>query len=92
MASALPAWLYHDHDRDDHVAVFLTVSFVLQEGIAREGAPLFLNEKEVGSVTSGTFSPCLKQGIGLGLVTDNPDHVMIRVKKMPVKLVTLPFV
>ena len=68
------------------------VSFVLQEGIAREGAPLFLGEKEVGKVTSGTFSPCLKQGIGLGLVTDNPDHVMIRGKKMPLKLVTLPFV
>ena len=68
------------------------ISFILQEGIAREGALLFLDEKEVGSVTSGTFSPCLKHGIGLGLVTDNPDHVMIRGKKMPLKLVTLPFV
>ncbi len=68
------------------------VSFVLSEGIAREGASLLAGEKEVGIVTSGTFSPCLKRGIGLGLVTANPDHVMIRGKKMPLNPVTLPFV
>lgn len=68
------------------------VAFQLAEGIAREGALLLSGEKEVGVVTSGTFSPSLKRGIGLGLVMQNPDHVMIRGKKIPLELVTLPFV
>ena len=37
--------------------------------IAREGAKLFTKEgEEVGIVTSGAHSPCLKKNIGMGYV------------------------
>jgi aminomethyltransferase len=68
------------------------VSFLLEQGIPRETFLLYSNQKEVGVVTSGTFSPSLKKGIGLGLVTENPTHVLIRDKYFPLKLTPLPFV
>jgi len=40
---------------------------------AREGYAIFQNEKEIGIVTSGAFSPCLKKGIGMAYV--NPDRI-----------------
>ncbi|ORJ55914.1 glycine cleavage system aminomethyltransferase GcvT [Geothermobacter hydrogeniphilus] len=37
-------------------------------GIPRDGYPVFAGEEQVGTVTSGTMSPCLKVGIALALV------------------------
>ncbi len=37
-------------------------------GIPREGNPVMDGDREVGVVTSGTLSPCLEQGIGMGYV------------------------
>lgn len=50
------------------------VAFVLQErGIPRSGhAILGPDEAEIGVVTSGTQSPVLRQGIGLGYVVNEP--------------------
>lgn len=49
------------------------VGFVLQErGIPRAGYSILnQDEEEIGVVTSGTQSPILKQGIGLGYVPNN---------------------
>ena len=44
------------------------VGFVLSEGIARAGHQLIYQDKKVGVVTSGTYSPILKKGIGMGYV------------------------
>jgi aminomethyltransferase len=45
------------------------VAFLLQErGIPRSHLPIVHNGQVVGEVTSGTFSPSLNQGIGLGYV------------------------
>lgn len=38
------------------------------KGIPRHGDAIFKNETKVGIVTSGTFSPCLKEGIALSYV------------------------
>jgi len=45
------------------------VGFVLSErGIARAHSPILVGGEAVGEVTSGTMSPTLKQGIGMGYV------------------------
>ncbi len=38
------------------------------KGIPRPHQKLYLQNKEVGSVTSGTFAPSLKKGIGMGYI------------------------
>ncbi|MBC7127699.1 MAG: glycine cleavage system aminomethyltransferase GcvT [Candidatus Methanosuratincola petrocarbonis] len=38
-------------------------------GVPREGYPLFLDGERIGEVTSGTFSPSLGAGIGLGYIS-----------------------
>ncbi|MGZ5346796.1 MAG: glycine cleavage system aminomethyltransferase GcvT [Solirubrobacterales bacterium] len=47
----------------------LLVPFVITgEGIPRQGNPLVLGDERVGEVTSGTLSPSLGVGIGMGYV------------------------
>ncbi|MDP8011801.1 MAG: glycine cleavage system aminomethyltransferase GcvT [Thermoplasmata archaeon] len=41
---------------------------VLEQGIPRHGYNIYKDEKQVGTITSGTMSPLLKIGIGLGYV------------------------
>ncbi|WP_185862004.1 glycine cleavage system aminomethyltransferase GcvT [Blattabacterium cuenoti] len=72
-------------------------SFIIEEKgkIPREGYPLIdENEIIIGSVTSGIFSPILKKGIGLGYLDNKkkkPVFISIRKKKVPIKIVKLPF-
>jgi aminomethyltransferase len=43
--------------------------FVLTgSGIPRQGNPIMAGDERVGEVTSGTMSPCLEVGIGMGYV------------------------
>lgn len=60
---------------------------------AREGYPIFYQGKEVGKVTSGTFSPTLQKPIALGLVDQIHDSVdvLIRGKHYPFHMIKLPF-
>ena len=65
--------------------------------IAREGAMVFSGDKEIGRVTSGTFSPTLEQSIAMAYVT--ADHtavgtaveIDIRGKRHAARVVKLPF-
>lgn len=52
------------------------VGFVLNDrGIPRHGYPILSPEGEdIGTVTSGSQSPILQQGIGLGYVTNDPIY------------------
>ena len=52
------------------------IGFVIDErGIARQGCPISDAEgNEIGEVTSGTQSPVLGKGVGLGFVPNNPDY------------------
>ncbi len=75
------------------------VAFEMQEkGIPRQGYDIVNEEGEkIGKVTSGTMSPSLKIGIGLGYVTkpyakrDTEIQIQIRKKTIPAKVVRLPF-
>ncbi|WP_185855922.1 glycine cleavage system aminomethyltransferase GcvT [Blattabacterium cuenoti] len=78
------------------------ISFVIEEKgkIPRKG--YLLKNKEnltIGNVTSGSFSPILKKGIGLGYILldrldikQNSYFVSIRKKRIPIKIVKLPFI
>ncbi len=75
------------------------VGLMMQErGIPREGYPLFVGDREVGVVTSGTMSPTLKVGVALALVApdvagaDTELQVAIRNRRMCAKVARPPFV
>ena len=74
------------------------IGFKLNEkGIPRSGFKIFNNNYlEIGYVTSGTFSPFLRNGIGLGYIDFNQNQKEIfieaRGKKIPATICKLPFV
>ena len=75
------------------------IAFQLEErGIPRAGYPILDGDgNQIGKVTSGTMSPSLSQGIGLGYVpvehaaVGTPIFIQIRINKVPATLVKLPF-
>ena len=75
------------------------VAFELEEkGIPRQGYDIVdENGKKIGTVTSGTMSPSLEKGIGLGYVPSeiagigNKILIQIRKKTVPATQVKLPF-
>jgi aminomethyltransferase len=65
--------------------------------IARSGSSLFAGDREVGQVTSGTFSPTLQVSLAMALVDrdaaalDHPLVVDIRGHRESARVVKLPF-
>ncbi|MEC7161984.1 MAG: glycine cleavage system aminomethyltransferase GcvT, partial [Pseudomonadota bacterium] len=65
---------------------------------AREGAPIFSGDTQVGRITSGGFSPTLERPIARGyvdtaLATEGTElEVEVRNKRLPAKVAPLPFV
>lgn len=74
-------------------------AFVLEgRGIPRQGYSILDSEgNTIGKVTSGTMSPSLKQGIGLGYIDKGHNsfgagvQIEIRNKAVPATIVKLPF-
>jgi aminomethyltransferase len=74
------------------------VGFLLPERtLARHGYEIMYQGNVVGHVTSGTFSPSLKKGIGMGYVSaelanaGNIVSVRVRDKDIPATIVMMPF-
>jgi aminomethyltransferase len=74
------------------------VGFVLKgNGIPRDGYPVAVDGKVVGSVTSGTLSPCLRQGLGMAFVPPalgalgTAIDIIIRKKPFGAEVVKKPF-
>lgn len=75
------------------------VAFQLDErGIPRQGYDIVDgNGQVIGAVTSGTMSPCLQKGIGMGYVprilskSGTQIHIQVRKKAIPATIVKLPF-
>jgi len=67
------------------------------KGVPRHGYAIARAGKEVGKVTSGNMSPCLKEGVALGYVPQRISAVgtelavMIRGEAVPARIVELPF-
>lgn len=75
------------------------VAFQLDErGIPRHGYDIVdVNGNCIGNVTSGTMSPCLQKGIGMGYVptafakSGTQIYIQVRKKAIPATVVKLPF-
>ena len=75
------------------------IGFILTErGIPRKGYPIVkMDGDQIGIVTSGTMSPSLGKGIGMGYVSKemsklgNKIFIKIRKKVIPAEIVKLPF-
>ncbi len=65
--------------------------------VAREGSPILVGSEQVGTVTSGTFSPTLKKPIAMGYLRPGLAQpgteleVDIRGRREPARVVKLPF-
>lgn len=73
--------------------------FVIHEkGIPRSGYNLFKDERLIGKVTSGIFSPLMQKGIGMGYVkrefagTGTIIQVGIRNKYVSAEIISVPFI
>jgi len=53
----------------------LSAFVVVEKGVPRQGYRLLSDGEEVGHVTSGAFSPCLKKPIGLGYLKKGFDRI-----------------
>jgi len=74
------------------------IGFALPDRVlARHGYEIMYNNHIVGQVTSGTFSPSLQKGIGMGYVSSEFANVgiiisiLVRGKEIPATIVKLPF-
>ena len=67
-------------------------------GVPRPGFPILADGQQIGTVTSGTYSPTLKQNIALGYVPIGSSDVgqalavEMRGKPAGAEVVPLPFV
>lgn len=70
---------------------------LLDKGIPRYGYEVFVNDEQIGEVTTGTQSPTLKKNIGLALVKSDFSElgteveVQIRKKRLKAVVVATPF-
>ncbi len=68
-----------------------------ERGVPREGCRIEKDGKDIGYVTSGTFSPTFKKGLAMALIAieyalpDTTLDMIIRDKKVPAKVVKIPF-
>jgi aminomethyltransferase len=75
------------------------VGFVMEDkAFPRQGYPLLASDASTGIVTSGTMSPTLEKGIGMGYVGSahakpgTPLTVEIRSRRIPASVVPVPFI
>jgi aminomethyltransferase len=73
-----------------------SIAFICEGSIARNGNKVFSDGKEIGYVTSGTFSPTFKKAIGLALIDFNTDEtkplqINIHNNLRNIKIVQKPF-
>ncbi|MCC7305577.1 MAG: glycine cleavage system aminomethyltransferase GcvT [Alphaproteobacteria bacterium] len=72
---------------------------LLDKGVAREGAEIRdEQDRKIGALTSGGFSPTLKESIGMGYVEtglakpETKIFVNVRGRNIPAEIVKMPFV
>lgn len=90
---------YMEQQKKNGVSRKLIGFEMLERGIPRKDYVLISgSDHEIGRVTSGTMSPVLQQGIGMGYVettesgSGNEIFVQIRNKALKARIVKLPFI
>ena len=84
--------------KEQGVARKLIAFEMVERAIPRHGCLIWVNDRQVGIVTSGTQSPSLSKGIGLGYLTNQYTSIGteilidIRGKKVKAKVIKPPFV
>jgi aminomethyltransferase len=69
---------------------------MIDKAIPRENYKILKDDSEIGFVTSGTFSPKKKKGLGMGMINiehakeDNEIYILVREKKYKAKIVHKP--
>jgi aminomethyltransferase len=63
----------------------------------RDGGDVLIDSENVGTLSSGNYSPILQCGIGMGLLRDAPDvntpaTVVLRGREISATITPLPFV
>ncbi|WP_332697931.1 glycine cleavage system aminomethyltransferase GcvT [Halalkalibacter lacteus] len=70
---------------------------MIEKGIPRTGYEVFVNEEQVGFITTGTQSPTLKKNVGLAVIDldytaiGTEVEVQVRKKRLKAKVVQTPF-
>ena len=89
---------YMERQKAEGVKKRLVGFELLERGIPRQNYPILNGDGEtVGEVTSGTLSPMLNKGIGMGMVelpfASNGNEILIgiRNKRIPARIVRPPF-
>ena len=78
-------------------SICLVYFIMVEKSIARPGCEIIVNDKTVGSVTSGTISPSLNAGIGIGYLkkeysqAGTSNLIGIRKKMKRAEIVNAPF-
>ncbi len=82
----------------DNLRIFIGIKSAVEKIIPRKGMEIHSHKSVIGVVTSGTFSPCLQRGIGLGYVKPEFSaegtelHLNIRSRKERISVSKLPFI
>ncbi|HOA36160.1 MAG: glycine cleavage system aminomethyltransferase GcvT [Dethiobacteria bacterium] len=85
------------HQKEEGLSRRLGGLILLDRGVLREGYPVFDSEREIGFVSSGTYSPTLNKSIGMAFLPpgEYPPgsvvEVIIRDKALRAQVVTTPF-
>jgi aminomethyltransferase len=89
---------YLEQQKTEGVKKRLVGFELLERGIPRQHYPILNGEGEtIGEVTSGTISPMLNKGIGMGLIElpyaklETEIQIGIRKKQIPARIVRPPF-
>lgn len=70
---------------------------LLDPGIVRQGCPIFKDGLEIGTVTSGGFSPTLSRSVAIAMINEQlaiGQHVEVAIRKnlCQAEIVALPFI
>jgi aminomethyltransferase len=95
-----PTFRGHDavvSERDRGIARGLTGVIAQGRQPLRDGAEVWIGDTNVGTLTSGNFSPVLERGIGMGLLREGlaagtPANVVMRGREIAASITDLPFV
>lgn len=82
--------------KTDEAPRYFPAALIVNQGVPREGYKIQIDNVEVGTVTSGGYSPALKKGIALALLnrpynTGEKMQIKIRESLQDAVITTLPF-